>query len=67
MRSRRRKVKIYRSVCGEIVVRGSAAQMQQKYSELSEQALSSKDVIMYYRFQQQAEHYAKINRSAQVK
>lgn len=52
----------FRSYCDEVVVRGTAKQIKERWETLSEEAVKTGDRVAAQRFMQQAEHYLKLDR-----
>lgn len=60
MRRRNRVyVKHFRSMCRDIIVRGSAKQISERYIVLSEEALASGDRVLCQVYLNHAEHWKK--------
>jgi len=59
MRTNHRKP-IYTSRCGELKLRGTAAQIAAKYADLAEASLKEKDDMQARIYSQHAEHWRKV-------
>lgn len=49
------------SICGDIKIRGNHHQIAQKYSDLADQAMIERDVVVEQQFRQHAEHYTRMH------
>lgn len=55
----RQRIPTYQSSGHEVIVRGTARQIVQRYEELAKQAGNIKDTVVMHQHLQQAEHYRK--------